>query len=549
MGWARSLGVGCAAVLVGVAPAAASARIAPISGKLSRPGYTVIAVAANGKATLVRAGRGSFALRPPAAVVSLQLRAANGVYAGPVVVGVEQRGKRVIMGVRAGAKLGRIDVYVGKGYAKVRRKLPTRWLDVARWARATRGVPIGNGRNDGFVRSKPPPARVRPPGDLDADGVPDVIDVDDNGNLVLDAFDRSGTARASQAQASIPMVFSTSVLELDLSHTVNANAPNLTDQQIEAALPEFGGLIFGIGPLAADPGTQVELDCGDPNTGLVYCRQNGSIGTVGGFGPPIPPGVSPGAPYPACCDPDGNGFGALAHSNVAGSVIYDIPLLHHASTAEVHTGQVFIIYATFGGVASQFPGAIQYVFQTAPAVTSYSDGQGNAATISYPVAAGDPAMGVPGGPGTRSNPFQVAAGPDGNVLLTLTFWRPQRRPFEGEAGSWIDIGHILYHATIADFGIPCPQQDFSTTDPNLTPASPAPFGDFGALLDSTNDQPADSAHPRTLSFTLNLTQCLAFRGVSFNPGDERGVRLGGLPGNPTSAGSGDAATLVWFKRQ
>ena len=45
---------GAATLLVLVAPAAAAARPAPISGKLSKPGYTVIALADNGTASSVR---------------------------------------------------------------------------------------------------------------------------------------------------------------------------------------------------------------------------------------------------------------------------------------------------------------------------------------------------------------------------------------------------------------------------------------------------------------------------------------------------------------
>ena len=100
-------------------PGAVSARIAAISGKLTKPGYTVIALAANGKMASARAGRGTFALRPPAAIVTLQLRAPNGVYGGPIVIAVEKRGKLAIAGVRAGAKLGAISVNARKGYAKV----------------------------------------------------------------------------------------------------------------------------------------------------------------------------------------------------------------------------------------------------------------------------------------------------------------------------------------------------------------------------------------------------------------------------------------------
>ena len=60
-------------------------------------------------------------------------------------------------------------------------------------------MPIGNGRNDGFVRSKPP--RHPPAGDLDADGIPDSLDVDQNGNLILNQYDRTKTKGARRAGA------------------------------------------------------------------------------------------------------------------------------------------------------------------------------------------------------------------------------------------------------------------------------------------------------------------------------------------------------------
>src|SRR2546422_4041405 len=91
------------------APVGAAPR--PISGKLSRPGYTVIALAADGKARVVRARRGAFRLRPPAGRVTLHLRAANGIYAGPIVVG--RAGTRAIVGVKAGAPLRRVNARRG----------------------------------------------------------------------------------------------------------------------------------------------------------------------------------------------------------------------------------------------------------------------------------------------------------------------------------------------------------------------------------------------------------------------------------------------------
>ena len=79
-----------AAALVMVASAApAAAKPKAISGKLSKPGYTVIALTSDGKARAAAAKGRNFKLTPPAKKVTLHLRAANGVYAGPIVVGAK----------------------------------------------------------------------------------------------------------------------------------------------------------------------------------------------------------------------------------------------------------------------------------------------------------------------------------------------------------------------------------------------------------------------------------------------------------------------------
>jgi hypothetical protein len=142
---------------------------APIRGKLSKRGYTVIALADNGVAKAVLLRRRSFRLRPPAKRVTLQLRAPDGTYAGPVILDSEKHGKRAIVGVRAGAKLGQIKVKGRKGYAKLAHKSAKRWIKAKRWARARHGVPIGNGRNVGLVRSGRAHGRAADP---DRDGVP-----------------------------------------------------------------------------------------------------------------------------------------------------------------------------------------------------------------------------------------------------------------------------------------------------------------------------------------------------------------------------------------
>jgi hypothetical protein len=511
---ARIGGLGIVSLALLVASAADAVAIRRITGKLDKPGYTVIALAANGKAKSVVAKRGKFRLRPRAKRVTLQLRAPDGVYAGPVVI--RGQGGRAILGVKAGARLGRITVH--PGYARPARRLPRRWVDATRRARARHGVPIGAGVF-GRVRSQPPRARV--PGDRDRDGIPDPLDIDDGGDLILDNIERSHAAHASQAEGGfrIQSLMGASGRGEPL---VNANAGTLTTEQVDAALSHAGLL-----KLTFVPGDSAELDCGSPQSrtdpsvgGLVYCSRGGT-GKVG------PPFASP--PFPDCCDPDGDGFGTF--QPLPG--VPDTMLLNHgATTAQIGTGDVLIERVTTGGVETQLPASVQYIFATVPALVSYRDRRGNFATISYPVT-----------PGTT---LPVAAGPSEDVIVTLTLWRPQRRPIAGEAClgnsppcEWIDIGHLDYSVGLGDVG--CPQSAFSESDPNLTQASPV-GPNAGGFTDLAADQPASPSN--TFTYTLNLTQCLAARGLSFKPGEIRKLSLGGA----TSSGDGTFQAVV-FKRQ
>ena len=134
-----------AALLV---PALAQAKPARITGKLSAPRYTVIAMAASGEVKTGRTRHGKFKLRPPAKRVTLHLRAPDATYAGPIVVATQ--GEDAIVGVRAGAKLGKIRVDQGDGYATLARRLPRKYVDVELTASAENGIPIG-ARNLGRV--------------------------------------------------------------------------------------------------------------------------------------------------------------------------------------------------------------------------------------------------------------------------------------------------------------------------------------------------------------------------------------------------------------
>ena len=439
---------------------------------------------------------------------------------------------RAILGVKAGASVGDVVVAPGAGIGLARGLTEAddeKWVDPTRQAMATRGIPIGAG-NYGFVASQASAV----PGDLDRDGIPDPLDVDDDGDLVLDNFERGSAARVVKAAQSgdgcqapcTPDVVVASGLVVRLEETANANAGALSVQDLDAALSAFGELRIGF-PRNAE----TELDC----RGLSYCSPGGT-GRAGFFGPP---GDDSTAPFPACCDPDGDGFGTMNQLSAfdPNGQSNQFFLLHGATTHEIGTGDVLIERATHsGGVETEHPITVQQIFATVPALISYSDGAGNSATVSYPLPppyTGSPGSSTPG-EGPREG-FPVGAGPGGDVVLTFTFWRPQREAIAGEPGEWTDIGGLFYFAILG-----CPPSTLSTTDSDLAPVNHPAGG--GGFLDQAPDQPASPEN--TLTFSLNVTQCLAARGQAWNPGESLEIGL-----VATNSGEDHAAQRLSFTRE
>jgi hypothetical protein len=396
------------------------------------------------------------------------------------------------------------------------------------------------------VRSKVPRNAV--PGDLDFDGLPGRVDIDDDGDLVLDKQDRS-RLRAAQATAEDPLALATG-LGAPLAMTPNVQA-GASDAQIEQALRELGYVLVNI-PFDV---SAVELDCGAPvPAGLPYCAPGGT-GTIA---------HESALPFPACCDGDGDGFGKMTPTDVVPGDFQNFGLDHHSSTAEIGTGDVLIAYTTLSGDESACPppggtssnctsasSVQQYVFATVPALRAFDDGHGPPVTVDYPVP--------PGAPGTSGdNPFPVAA-TGGDVILTATFSRTQRRPTsETECSQpapgctereWIDMGGLVYNATAGPVGTghaaECPPDAFSSTDANLAPHSL--HEGFGGFVDRKGDQPTSASD--TFTYRVNLTRCLATQKISFKPGETREVKFQAwTPGTASGAGTDNAHQIVWFRR-
>ena len=160
--------------------------------------------------------------------------------------------------------------------------------------------------------------------------------------------------------------------------------------------------------------------------------------------------------------------------------------------------------------------------------------------MSYPVAAG--------GVGTMANGFPVAPGADGKVVLTLTFWRPQREPIAPEPGPWTDVGGLTYSTVVQHIGIPpagttvgqpCPQSTYSAASDQ--PLAPPTAGGSG-LTDLSGDEPASPQN--TLTYTVAVTDCLTSLGKSWSSG-EASIHFGADAARP-GVGAGTSQT-AWFR--
>jgi len=516
-------------------PGAAVARPQPVSLKVSKAGYTVVALDSSGHA--VKATGKKVRLTPTRARFTLHLVDARGNYAGPIIVGGS--GAKVVVGLRRGGRLGTVTVKRGYGVLRAARRAQ----DSSRSARARNGVPVG-ARVLGRVAGRA--AGTAGAGlDSDRDGVPGAFDVDDDGDLLLDNVDSASNRSARQVPVrpqppgqrplapldpNLPVGLPSpgpqpvggvapraasgftlfSNLKLDIRSSLNANAGGVSDGQIDAALAASATLAISV-----PAGDAVELDC----LGLAYCSTGGSGTTLEGN-----------RLFPGAFDGDGDGFGTITRGSTG-----DFQLHPGATSAEIGSGDSFIQRVTTGGVETAAAGTLNYIFSTTPALTAFTTGAG-AGTISYPVAAG--------AAGTEDNPIAVPAG----TPVKLVFWRPQRKAIEGsgEGSGFVDIGHLTYSADIPNGpsasghagggsgpGGNC-QGRYSTTDSDATATG-------NGVVDNADDRAANPAN--TLSFDVDIDACLAATSVSWPAGHKLGIDI------QARAAQGDnAAQKIWFKR-
>ena len=177
---------------------AASASAATLSGTLSGgKGTSIVVVQSSGKGkkTLITAKSGAFKVTGvKLAGATVQIVADDGTYLGPIVLGgAKSKAYETIKGT-ANLSLGTIKQKTDYG---VTTSVPSsRMFTTSAYTVAAKsGRPVGAGK---FGRVKVGNGKSALKGydgvgyDTDLDGVPNVFDVDDNGNLILDNVDRTG---------------------------------------------------------------------------------------------------------------------------------------------------------------------------------------------------------------------------------------------------------------------------------------------------------------------------------------------------------------------
>jgi hypothetical protein len=574
-------GVCFGAVLAPDASASKRPALGYVSGRLSVSGYTVALVGYNGRAAFSR--QRSFRVRAPDSKLTVQLISKHGVYGGPVVFAGSPT--RVITGVKAGTNLGRIVVVPAKGYAHVAGRVPAGRLDKARWAYAKHGVPIGNARNLGLVLSKTKGSSKGAGLDPAHIGIPNEFNIALPGTRVLKSLAPATKAKArsaamtavssavacppppaalppgctpgggpSNSSASASVSPWSSQLFLPIEQTINADAAGITKAEIDATLQTKLDLLLTQVP----SGNLVELNC----NGLSFCSQGGTgEAQMEGLPQTSPPqqsafGFYQITPFPSGSLDPATGFGELVGPNVPHGLLGTDPngqefnLDPHATSSQIGSGDVATELTTNNGTSSQVPLTIGFVFNTVPALASYSDSAGDAGAITYPNS----------GIGTNNNPIALAAGPNGDVVATFTVLRPQRTGVSGASEpAFMDIGHLGYTIGFGNggpsgpgtglhlvntLGGSCSTGSYSGLAPSLSLGSGG--GGFGPvsgtswLVDSANDTPASPAN--TLSFTVNLSKCLTDAG---NPGFPIGQPVG-LGLQAASQSSSDQAVQTFY---
>jgi hypothetical protein len=536
---AACVGVLAISGLVSAGTAGAAATTMVIKGKLSVANPTQVKVlflptSAAAKVASV-SSTGTFSLTVKASTTSgasLQLVKA-GRYLGPVTLRYANRVGYLRFGALAAGTtldLHTISVSVTGGFAKLVTQLPTTRLATKRVVVGLDGKPRGAGRlglvskqSVASVHSAGVVAMTANPcsqgatengsgGDCDGDGVPNAVDVDDNGNMSLDMTDPTSSRTSAQL---VPW----STLYLGMQNALNASKGEVTAEDIAATIGgenifavNFFIQQFSFGSVNPDA---VWINCGS----IAWCNTSTGTAHVGGM-----------SETPGFTDQAWKDYGGEDWNNGVATPL-DHPAAHNGlfrmhrdqgfvwvagvqprdganALTELVPGQILGLDARVGSTTTEIPMALSPYPVTVPAVKAVGGGGATPTDVDYTEL--DPM-------GSWNNPVVV----DGDGTVSLDFWRPQRLTLPGESGQFRDLGRLHYGMVLNAGGpeIGC-SSDATTgyynsvapTSLHRTPETGEWAMNLWPLTDTTGDSTTNPDN--LLSFTLDVRRCLTDNGVT-----------------------------------
>jgi hypothetical protein len=467
-----------------LAPAAAQAATPPTTGTVAgAKGWTVLALAPDGRAASVRtSAAGTFRL-VAAKGTTLQLVRPSGAYFGPVALGRPHGGRVSVALSGRGGALGRI--VLRKGFAGAP-KADARSVAKGTGVHADRhGAPVGAGHL-GLVAAHGARARAAAAGpaaglDPDADGIPSPMDADDDGDGVPDSVD------SSSGEAGAGLFSEVQVL---MENSLNANATGASPAAIDAFVRQYLALDFWLDGHQAKGAkiNAVDVDC----LGLTYCRGDGGTGTVSMSGNTAA-GLD-GRTW-SSLDDNGDGFPDVPASAQQPGV-FSIQIHPSVPTAQIAPGDIFQVHYRTSAGDVVAPTALTLYFLTSTAAAAL-DGQ----PIAYPA--------TPQTLGAHYNPVRLSGD-----SLRVELWRPQRAALPGETGDLVDQGHLHYGVPVQvdNREIGCGPEAYGALSPTLRATA---GGDMGSrlfpLLDTADDAAPTPA--RRIAFSFDIGGCLRSNGI------------------------------------
>lgn len=496
-----------------LAPAHSEARSkVSLQGKLTKKGLKVLAVACNGAASISRRSGNSFLvnLPTPTSGVSLQLIDSKSRYSGPILLKRKGRKGAIAFGALGKGRYRLGNIKVESGYATVRSKLPGKIKTAKAAVQLTgSGKPKGAGRLGLTEASKKPRSRCttkgskasvakvvsvngNPGADPDADGIPNVADVDNNGNNIIDNVDPSAYSSSGAHFYFFSDMF------VDAADTLNANTQGGStayDSAVKSFLKTNLGMPLGWSgeESGAD---EIVVDCGS----IVFCKRSGNTATLR-----FPTSLEGQNWVVATRSSSSNGNPTIPYTSPSsGGRGWEVTVKPGLDDTihQLQVGDTLLATTGKGSQSTTTPLVMPAFFLTQPAVVKMKVGAGVEEGITYPVSGA--------GSGGKNSQRKTV-----NSLTNQFLWlRPQRPPvtdaekaaFKDNLSNLDDFFGLRYYATVGVGEIStgpyyCGADAMATTDTNL---------EVQELSDGNTylvDKLTEGSNGQTLNATFDFSKC------------------------------------------